>query len=76
MKPRYLVHAGRAEPCKVQLMLPSREKNICMCNVQVTKFATYCYPTFDHRIRIIIVTDLESHTRCASRAHVVRLYVP
>jgi hypothetical protein len=27
-------------------------------------------------IIIIIVTDLESHTRCASRAHVVRLYVP
>jgi hypothetical protein len=27
-------------------------------------------------IIIIIVTGLESHTRCASRAHVVRLYVP
>ncbi len=25
---------------------------------------------------IIIVTCLESHTRCASRAHVVRLYMP
>jgi hypothetical protein len=25
---------------------------------------------------IIIVTGLESHTRCASRAHVVRLYMP
>ncbi len=30
----------------------------------------------DAVIIIIIVTDLESHTRCASRAHVVRLYVP
>jgi hypothetical protein len=29
-----------------------------------------------HIIIIIIVTGLESHTRCASRAHVVRLYVP
>ncbi len=27
-------------------------------------------------IIIIIVTGLESHTRCASQAHVVRLYVP
>ena len=27
-------------------------------------------------IIIIIVTGLESHTRCASRAHEVRLYVP
>jgi len=27
-------------------------------------------------IIIIIVTGLESYTRCASRAHVVRLYMP
>jgi hypothetical protein len=27
-------------------------------------------------IIIIIVTGLESHTKCASRAHVVRLHVP
>jgi hypothetical protein len=27
-------------------------------------------------IIITIVTGLESHTRCASRAHVVRMYVP
>ncbi len=30
----------------------------------------------EYLIIIIIVTGLESHTRCASRAHVVRLYVP
>ena len=29
-----------------------------------------------HRVPPIIVTGLESYTRCASRAHVVRLYVP
>ncbi len=27
-------------------------------------------------IIMIIVTGLESHTRCASWAHIVRLYVP
>ena len=29
-----------------------------------------------NEIIIIIVTGLESYTRCASRAHVVRLYMP
>ncbi len=37
---------------------------------------TWFIERLDRRGGIIIVTGLESHTRCASRAHVVRLYVP
>jgi hypothetical protein len=31
-------------------MLPSIERNICVCNVQVTKFVMYHYQMFDHCI--------------------------